>query len=173
MAEKFAQGVPEHEFSTAELQGYLLTCKKEPEQAVEGVSGWVMQERKDRADREVREAERKAKRDANQLQGSLGSLARLGIVTPSTNTTAAAAATTTTVGQQVLGSVQEPTVTASPSTPIFNTAAIEEEATRHVAGRLQGVAPNDNHHESPGHHKLMVNGTTTDSGSITPPRIIY
>jgi len=55
---------------------------------VEGISEWVEQERKDRADRENREAERKAKTlhardmmDANQLQGSL---ARLGIVTPST-----------------------------------------------------------------------------------------
>jgi chaperone BCS1 len=88
LANEFAEYVPEHEFSTAELQGYLLTFKKDPEQAVEGILDWIVQERKEKADREVREAERKAKnleardkRDANQLQGSL---ARLGIVTPST-----------------------------------------------------------------------------------------
>ena len=60
-----------------------MSFKKEPEQAVEGILDWVMQERKDRDEREAREAERKAKRDANQPQDSLGSFARLGI-TPTT-----------------------------------------------------------------------------------------
>ena len=159
MAEKFAEGVPEHEFSTAELQGYLLSCKKEPEQAVEGILDWVMQERKDRGDREAREAERKAKRDANQLQGSLGSLARLGI-TP-----------TTVVGQQPLAPVFEPAVTAAsiPSTPsalttpMFNLDAIGEEAARQVARRLQGVSFDDI-------DKPIANGAT-DSGPATPPGV--
>jgi len=142
LAENFAEGVPEHEFSTAELQGYLLTCKKEPEQAAEGVLDWVVQERKDRVDREVREAERKAKRDANQFQGSLGSLARLGIVSPTT-------ATATTVGQQ-LGSVLEPT-TPSALAMNIDLTTIGEEATRHVARRLEGFV------------------TPTGNGPITPP----
>ena len=145
LAEKFAEGVPEHEFSTAEMQGYLLSCKKEPEQAVEGISDWVVQERKERDNREVREAERKAKsleardkRDANQLQGSL---ARLGIVTP----TSAAA---TTVGQQLVGSVREPTAMTT-SVPM--------------------IVVDD--HEIPSHHKPIVNGTI-DNRSITPPRTL-
>jgi len=143
MAEQFAEGVPEHEFSTAELQGYLLTCKKEPELAVQGVSEWVLQERKEREEREVRDAEKKAKsleardvRGANQLHGSL---ARLGIVSPSNGTG--------TSGQQLVGSVREPTT----SVPIIpNPGAV------------------DNFHASPNHHKSMVNGAT-DSRSITPP----
>ena len=111
MAEQFAESVPEHEFSTAELQGYLLTCKKEPELAVQGVLEWVLQERKEREEREVREAEKKAKsleardvRGANQLQGSL---ARLGIMTPSNGTG---------TSQQLVGSVREPTTIPNPTT---------------------------------------------------------
>ena len=201
LAEKFALDVPEHEFSTAELQGYLLSCKKEPEMAVEGVSDWVEQERRDRKDREDREAERKAKRDANQLQGSL---ARLGIVTPNTATAA--------VGQQPLGSVLEPTVITTTSTPVipnFNLTAIQEDAARHVTQRLQAagvvldntttstpIIPNptafeddeaqaeaqrqlgvpfDNIDEGPSRHKPIVNGATngtTDNEPITPPRIL-
>ena len=135
---------------------------------------WVVQERKDRADREVREAERKAKRDANQLQGSLGSLARLGIVAPST--AGAAVTPTTTVGQQPLGPVFEPTAMITPSTssisstlstPFIDVAAIGEEAAGHVAGRLQGFT-HGNTDESPSRLKPIVNGTT-DSGPITPP----
>ena len=166
MAEKFAEGVPEHEFSTAELQGYLLTCKKEPEQAVEGVLEWVMQERKERADRESREAERKAKsweardkRDANQLQGSL---ARLGLVTPSTTST-------TTVGQQLLGSVREPTamMTTTTSTPIPNPTAHGEDVAPRADPQL--ALPINNINGGLTRQKPVVNGTT-DSNPMTPPR---
>ena len=160
LAEKFAEGVPEHEFSTAELQGYLLTCKKEPEQAVEGVSDWVVQERKEKTDREVRESERKAKsleardkRDANQLQGSL---ARLGIVTPSTAA----------VGQQQpLGSVREPTAmtTSIPVPP--NPTALGE------AAPLLAVVAVDNIDAGPNGHKPIMNGAT-DSRPTTPPRTL-
>ena len=150
LAENFAQGVPEHEFSTAELQGYLLTCKMEPERAVEGVSEWVEQERKDRADREAREAERKAKsleardkRDANQLQGSL---ARLGIVTPAI-----------TVGQPLrpVGVPTSPATTDTTSTPTSNLALGSSPVAASVA--------------SP--HKPIVNGVngTTNDIPITPP----
>ena len=155
MAENFAEGVPEHEFSTAELQGYLLTCKKEPEQAVEGVSDWVVLERKERTDREVRENERKAKsleardkRDANQLQGSL---ARLGIVTPSTA-----------VGQQPFGSVREPTAMTTTSTTVPNPTTPGE------AAPLLAVAV-DNIDASPNGRKPIMNGAT-DSRPMTPPR---
>jgi chaperone BCS1 len=163
LAEEFAEGVPEHEFSTAELQGYLLTCKKEPEQAVEGISDWVVQERKERADREVREAERKAKnleardmRDANQLQGSL---ARLGMVTPLTGGGATA------VGQQPLGSVREPTaMTTTTRSPNLN--GLEDVAG---AAPLPSVLAVDNVDASPSRHKPKVNGTT-NGRPMTPPR---
>ncbi|KAF8153881.1 P-loop containing nucleoside triphosphate hydrolase protein [Crassisporium funariophilum] len=89
LAEVFALDIPEHEFSTAELQGYLLACKRQPEKAVEGILAWVAQERKEREERKVRESERKAKsleardkRDATQLQGSLARLNGMGVLTP-------------------------------------------------------------------------------------------
>lgn len=148
LAEKFAEGVPEHEFSTAELQGYLLTCKKEPEQAVEGIAGWVVQERKDREDRKVREAERKTKtleardkRDANQLQGSL---ARLGIVAPPT-----------VAGQQPLG----PTIM---SAPMPNSVALGGGPVAPAPTQPALLAVNVP-------SKPMVNGVT-NSEPITPPR---
>ena len=164
LAEKFAEGVPEHEFSTAEMQGYLLSCKKEPEQAVDGILDWVVQERKDREDKEVREAERKAKRDANQ------SLTRMGIVSPPPTTT-----TTGTVDQQPLLPVLEPMTPSTPNTlgtPPFelnmDMAAIAEEARRQVVQNLEGlnfVSIDGDEGLIP---KPIVNGTT-ESGFITPP----
>jgi len=86
LAETFAAGVPQHEFSTAELQGYLLSCKRTPESAAAGIDVWVEQERVERQKREEREEKRKQKlreakeqREANQLQGPL---ARLGYHPP-------------------------------------------------------------------------------------------
>ena len=62
LSERFAAYVPEHEFSTAELQGFLLTCKQEPEKAVAGVAAWVEQVREEREARMRREEERKLKK---------------------------------------------------------------------------------------------------------------
>ena len=158
LAEEFAEGVPEYEFSTAELQGYLLTCKKEPERAVEGISEWVKQERKDRMDREGREVERKAKtleardkRDANHLQGSL---ARLGIVTPST-----------VVGQQPFEPVSVPsaTTTTTTNTAIPNLAVLGNDLG--VASVPASVPAATDAGPRP---KPMVNGAT-HSTPITPP----
>ncbi|KAF2865752.1 BCS1 N terminal-domain-containing protein [Massariosphaeria phaeospora] len=41
MADEFAAQIPEKQFSPAEIQGFLLTRKKEPRRAVEEVAGWV------------------------------------------------------------------------------------------------------------------------------------
>ncbi|KAF7335785.1 hypothetical protein MVEN_02234500 [Mycena venus] len=57
LATQFAQGVPAGEFSTAELQG-----------AAEGVVAWVEEERRDRAAREAREEERRAKAQLRMQQ---------------------------------------------------------------------------------------------------------
>lgn len=40
MAQEFAEKLPEGELSPAEVQGYLLRRKKEPERAVREVEGW-------------------------------------------------------------------------------------------------------------------------------------
>lgn len=44
LGEQFATGVPDHIFSTAQLQGYLLTCKMQPVNAAQGVGAWVAEE---------------------------------------------------------------------------------------------------------------------------------
>ncbi len=59
LAEKFAVAVPAHEFSPAELQGYLLKNKRDPEGALAGVDQWVINTRKERKEKELREAEEK------------------------------------------------------------------------------------------------------------------
>jgi hypothetical protein len=59
LANTFTDHVPEDEFSTAELQGYLLMYKKRPLRAVAGVDAWVEEERQARKEREEREKERK------------------------------------------------------------------------------------------------------------------
>lgn len=51
LAEKFARAVPEHEFSIAELQGYLLEWKLKPLDALLGVEKWVEGERTTRRER--------------------------------------------------------------------------------------------------------------------------
>jgi len=93
LAEKFASQVPEREFSTAELQGYLLSCKKNPERAVSGVDEWVEVERKERKERKEKEEEKKRqvreKKEAKEAERLQESLARIGgtvvIAPPGTN----------------------------------------------------------------------------------------
>jgi chaperone BCS1 len=62
LSEQFASYVPEHEFSTAELQGFLLTSKQEPEKAVAGVAAWVEEVREEREARMRRVEERRLKK---------------------------------------------------------------------------------------------------------------
>jgi len=63
LADKFAEKVPAHEFSPAELQGYLLKKKTDPDAAVAGVEEWVTETRRDRKEKELKEAEDKRKAD--------------------------------------------------------------------------------------------------------------
>ncbi|KAF5329659.1 hypothetical protein D9619_009197 [Psilocybe cf. subviscida] len=86
MSKEFSAQVPEHEFSTAELQGFLLGCKQQPEKAVSGVAEWVRNERQDREDKKQREEERAAKKrdkketqQARELQGTLAKLGSMGV----------------------------------------------------------------------------------------------
>ncbi|KAJ6505739.1 P-loop containing nucleoside triphosphate hydrolase protein [Mycena vitilis] len=75
LAAQFAAAVPENEFSTAELQGYLQGHKTRPEEAARGVGAWVDAERADRAAREARENERREKMQARmqaQMGGGMG-----------------------------------------------------------------------------------------------------
>ncbi|KAJ3509731.1 hypothetical protein NLJ89_g5069 [Agrocybe chaxingu] len=83
LAASFASAIPEHEFSTAELQGYLLTFKKDPVSASHGAAAWVSQEQRDREEQKRKEAEKKAKakekREEREASALKGPLARLGV----------------------------------------------------------------------------------------------
>jgi mitochondrial chaperone BCS1 len=61
LSTSFAAQIPMHTFSTAELQGYLLSHKHDPAAAVDNVAGWVEKEERERREREEREEKRKRK----------------------------------------------------------------------------------------------------------------
>ena len=71
LADSFAQKIPDHEFSVAELQGYLLDWKMKPVDALEGVEQWIEGERALRKDREARETQRKERLAAAKMQEQL------------------------------------------------------------------------------------------------------
>lgn len=61
MADSFAEKIPEGQFSTAELQGYLLGYKKEPVYAVESIAPWIEREQAQREEKRRREESKRAK----------------------------------------------------------------------------------------------------------------
>ncbi len=61
LAGEFAAKVPAHEFSPAELQGYLMRHKRNAEAAVANVDEFVETTRRDRKEKELKEAEKKRK----------------------------------------------------------------------------------------------------------------
>jgi len=68
LASLFAESVPEDEFSTAELQGYLLTCKMKPLDAITGIAEWIHHERTEKRQRDERERQRKEKLRESRLK---------------------------------------------------------------------------------------------------------
>ncbi|KAL0945440.1 hypothetical protein HGRIS_000930 [Hohenbuehelia grisea] len=69
LAAQFADGVPEDEFTVAELQGYLLPLKKRPRDAAANVAAWVAGEQAERRGHAARAAERKAKARREKTAG--------------------------------------------------------------------------------------------------------
>ncbi|TFY65943.1 hypothetical protein EVG20_g5143 [Dentipellis fragilis] len=51
LATRFADAIPEREFSMASLQGYLMTYKTRPVQAVEDISQWICEQKEGRSKR--------------------------------------------------------------------------------------------------------------------------
>ncbi|KAG6820454.1 hypothetical protein H0H93_000208 [Arthromyces matolae] len=82
LATQFAAQIPEHEFSTAELQGFLLSCKKKPEEAVKRVAEWVKEEQEERQEKANKESERKeaarAKKDERERMQMDSAMAKFG-----------------------------------------------------------------------------------------------
>jgi len=60
-AEAFANLIPPHEFSTAELQGHLLGCKMRFADPVASAPAWIEQERKERDEKAEKDNDRKQK----------------------------------------------------------------------------------------------------------------
>lgn len=73
LAQTFAGCLSPDEFSTAELQGYLLLYKHDPVGASAGFSDWIEGERQARRIKEERERLRKVKADAKKAGGPFGS----------------------------------------------------------------------------------------------------
>lgn len=63
LAEAFAARIPEREFSPAELQGYLMKNKRDPEGAVAGAEEWIAEARKEKAAKKIRDAEEKLRKE--------------------------------------------------------------------------------------------------------------
>ena len=81
----FAECVPDDEFTTAEIQGYLLTCKMKPLVALSGVAEWVERERSEKREREEREAKRKEKLREMRLKAKTAVIAEMvGSIQPQT-----------------------------------------------------------------------------------------
>jgi chaperone BCS1 len=68
LAGQFAERVPAHEFSPAEIQGYLLKHKRDPDAAVAGVEAWVVETRKEKKEKELMEAEEKRKKEEEEAK---------------------------------------------------------------------------------------------------------
>ena len=77
LASQFAEVVPEDEFSTAELQGYLLTYKMKPLDAVSGIAQWIEHERMEKRERDEREKQRKEKLRESRLRAKTAMVADL------------------------------------------------------------------------------------------------
>ncbi|KAI1416573.1 BCS1 N terminal-domain-containing protein [Hypoxylon sp. FL1857] len=68
LAEEFAAKIPAHEFSPAELQGFLLKHKRDAEAAVANVEEFIEKTRKDRKEKQLKEAEEKRKEEARKKE---------------------------------------------------------------------------------------------------------
>lgn len=66
LAEDFAAKIPAHEFSPAELQGYLLKNKRDAQGAVRGAEAWVVNSRKEKQVKQLQDAEDKRKQEEEE-----------------------------------------------------------------------------------------------------------
>lgn len=79
----FAEQLPEDEFTTAELQGYLLSHKKNPDGAVKDLNEWIERERAERVRRkEVEQKARAKNKERAQQRMAAAQGARHGFVSP-------------------------------------------------------------------------------------------
>ncbi|TLD28746.1 hypothetical protein PspLS_03222 [Pyricularia sp. CBS 133598] len=68
LAAQFADRIPAHEFSPAELQGYLMKHKRDASAAVAGAEEWVVAARKEKAEKEVEEAKERRRKEEEEKE---------------------------------------------------------------------------------------------------------
>ncbi|GKT44128.1 putative mitochondrial chaperone BCS1-B [Colletotrichum spaethianum] len=68
LSEAFVAKIPAHEFSPAEIQGYLMKHKRSAEAAVAGAEEWVTETRKEKKDKELKAAEEKRQAEAKKKE---------------------------------------------------------------------------------------------------------
>ncbi|KAH7630388.1 BCS1 N terminal-domain-containing protein [Sordaria sp. MPI-SDFR-AT-0083] len=68
LASQFAKKIPAHEFSPAEIQGFLLKHKRNAQGAVEGAEQWVVEARREKMEKELREAREKREREEKEAK---------------------------------------------------------------------------------------------------------
>ncbi|KAI1402711.1 BCS1 N terminal-domain-containing protein [Hypoxylon fuscum] len=68
LAKEFAAKIPAHEFSPAELQGFLLKHKRDAQAAIHNMEEFIEQTRKDRKEKELKEAEEKREAEVKQKE---------------------------------------------------------------------------------------------------------
>ncbi|KAG9002810.1 hypothetical protein FRB94_003613 [Tulasnella sp. JGI-2019a] len=69
LATRFADAIPPNTFTVAELQGYLLTLKMQPYEAVEGVHKWMEEMAEERERLKMREVEDAKEKEEMQKKG--------------------------------------------------------------------------------------------------------
>ncbi|OLN85088.1 putative mitochondrial chaperone BCS1-B 2 [Colletotrichum chlorophyti] len=68
LSSEFVAKIPAHEFSPAEIQGYLMRHKRSATAAVAGAEEWVVETRKEKKEKEIRTAEEKRKAEARKKE---------------------------------------------------------------------------------------------------------
>ncbi|KAK4166462.1 BCS1 N terminal-domain-containing protein [Cladorrhinum sp. PSN259] len=68
LAQEFASKIPDGEFSPAEIQGYLLKNKRDPQRAVDGADEWIVEARKEKVKKEQEEKEKKEKEEKEEKE---------------------------------------------------------------------------------------------------------
>ncbi|KAK3342945.1 BCS1 N terminal-domain-containing protein [Neurospora tetraspora] len=68
LADQFADKIPAHEFSPAEIQGFLLKHKRNAAAAVEGAEQWVVETRKEKMEKELREARERREKEEKEKE---------------------------------------------------------------------------------------------------------
>ncbi|KAJ3501740.1 hypothetical protein NLJ89_g9203 [Agrocybe chaxingu] len=167
LASKFGFSIPEHEFSTAELQGFLLTHKKDPIGAADNAAGWVVQERLDREERKRKAAEKRAKarakREEMEAKVLKARLARLASQASPGGAVIPAAPDTT-------GAPVVPAVDATPN--VNGSAASDMSLVREVPApppaSLNGVTGSDELGDTPNNNKGAADA---GNSALKPPLV--